>query len=291
MARSLHPSPRMSRAPRGPAVPTLSPDAIATPQRSTAKGYAVDKRGADRPSPFASLLSGQTDNASASVRDKAQASPLRADDPSGRNAPSPVASPAINRTPIGAAKSGATTAKSTAGSKMGPNQAAAGGATAKGGSAQGTSAPPNPSITAPSTADSSPESSATASSATVSCATGSCSLDALAADQSNGSAQDPPAKDTPSKDAASQLAPDPSGQILQPPVAIPAEAANPQAVAAIMIPATAAAVAGAGSATADDGDDTVAIAGVKADALPSPPSLAPPPAVAAGAAGAQDAAA
>src|ERR1700674_1561315 len=109
----------MSRAPRGPAVPTLSPDAIATPQRSTAKGYAVDKgytvdkRGTDRPSPFASLLSGRTDNASASVHDKAKASPVRADDPSGRNAPSPVASPAINRTPTGAAKSGATTAKST----------------------------------------------------------------------------------------------------------------------------------------------------------------------------------
>jgi flagellar hook-length control protein FliK len=116
-------------------------------------------------------------------------------------------------------------------------------------------------------------------------------LDALAVDQSNGSAQDPAAKDTSSKDAASQLTPDPSGQIFQPPVAVPADAANPQAVAAIMIPATAAVVAGAGSATADDGDDTVAIADVKADALPSPPSLAPPPAVAAGPAGAQDAAA
>src|SRR3981081_1850919 len=126
----------MSRAPRGPPVPTLSPDAIATPQRSTAKGYAVDKRGTDRPSPFASLLSGRTDNASASVHDKAQASPVRADDPSGRNSPSSVASPAINRTSTGAAKSGATIAKSAAGSKMGPNQAAAGGAAAKSESAK-----------------------------------------------------------------------------------------------------------------------------------------------------------
>jgi flagellar hook-length control protein FliK len=263
-------------------VPTLSPDAIATPQRSTAKGYAVDKRGTDRPLPFASLLSGQTDNASASLHDKAPASPVRADDRSGRNTASPVASPAINRTPTGAAKSGATTAKSTAGSKMGPNQAAAGGAAAKSGSAKGTAARPTSSITSPSAADSSTE-----SSATVSCTAGSCALDA-ASDQSNGSAQDAPATDTSSKDAASQLTPDPSGQIFQPPVAVSADAANPQAVAAIMIPAPAAAVAGAGSATADDGDDTVAIAGIKGGGPALPPSLALPPPVAAGA---QDAAA